>query len=487
MRKAKHRTTRWQAIVLGIVLGCGLSALASAETTIHVFTVFCDAYPGEAGAINEGVTADQVIVNGLFDTYVVEDAWKARLRRKEFRGEAATKPNVIQGWNDFSAGISSGDVVYVHFSGHGVIPDRQSGEQFLQTCDLEFFSRNDWATSIESVPARLKILVTDCCSSYVEVIVAEGDGPVDPWNNLYYLLMKHEGFVNITAASPGQPAYGTNVGGFLTVNLDADIQRFRTWREVFEATQARVFTETEAEIRSIGDPDLLPQRPFAYTLGDPLFDPASDKPVVPDEVEFILPDSGVRELTRGDVERLNLQQLYLARNEIFARHGFDFGSGVLREHFASRSWYLREPGLKSPPLSTTEKRNLALIQEVENEFGGPFTTQPDASTESLTGNTGDSMTRDTGYADLFPNSSFEKLSRSMVQALSLPELSIARNEIFARHGYPFRSAALRAYFARKPGYTPNPAATSPNLNAIESYNIWLLEKIERIKGGPHRW
>ncbi|HRQ89328.1 MAG TPA: YARHG domain-containing protein, partial [Bacteroidia bacterium] len=87
----------------------------------------------------------------------------------------------------------------------------------------------------------------------------------------------------------------------------------------------------------------------------------------------------------------------------------------------------------------------------------------------------------------FPYSSDRTLSRSVVQTLSLPELSIARNEIFARHGFPFSSRALQEYFALKPWYVRDESARSPDFNPVEKHNIWLIEKIERLQGGAYKW
>ena len=44
---------------------------------------------------------------------------------------------------------------------------------------------------------------------------------------------------------------------------------------------------------------------------------------------------------------------------------------------------------------------------------------------------------------IFPDSGYEKLFFGDVKGLSAKQLRISRNEIFARHGYPFSSAALR--------------------------------------------
>ncbi len=466
-------------MLLLVVLLCLAAGNVWAERTIHVFAVYCNAYPGDAGAINAGVSADQVIVNHIFTEYVSPSAWGVQVRKVEVAGEAATKAGIETQWAAFTEGIGADDTVYVHFSGHGVIRDQAAGEQFLQACDLEELSRKAWAEQIEALPCRLKILVTDCCSSYPEeFVVAEGDEKVIPWKNVYYLLMKHEGFVNITAASPGQAAYGTDSGGFLTINLESDMQRFRTWSEVFASTQARVLDESSEQLRGAGL-EGEPQRPFAYSLGTPMIDLTDEDAEVAATLEYVMEDSAVRLLDKEELYAFGLEQLYLARNEIFARHGYEFSSAYLRDYFGSLSWYRPIPGFKNPSLSRVESANVSTLLAVEKEMGGPYL----GGKSVLPGQGGGQASP----PDIFPYSSERTLSRTVVQSLTLPELSIARNEIFARHGYPFASKALRDYFGRKPWYIRNAGSTSPNFNPVEKHNIWLIEKIERIQGGPHRW
>lgn len=454
----------------------GTSAHAQSERTIHVFAIYCDAYKGAAGDINEGVSADKFTVDTIFSEYFAEQSWGVKLRKIDIEGEAATKDNILAEFTSFvSSGIGPDDTIYVHYSGHGTILDPEKGEQFFQTVEEGLLSRDKLAARIEALPCKLKILITDCCSTYPpEFIVAEGTEDVEPWKNIYSLLLEHEGFVNITAASPGEPAYGTANGGYLTINLESDMQRFRSWKQVFDATRERVSIETGDQIRAAGLTGLEPQSPVAYSLGTTTFDPAQMPPVA---VEYVLPDSDIRYLSYDELFGLGLQQLYLARNEIFARHGYDFNSPFLREYFASRSWYQLSPGFKSPNLSDIETANSHLILQVEKDQGGPFI----AGKKAMPGDGGNAG------ADIFSYSSDRTLSRAVLQNLTPAELSIARNEIYARHGYPFSSATLRAYFSQKPYYNPVTSTAEPNFNGVEKHNLWLIRKVERINGGAYKW
>lgn len=456
-------------IVLLVILASGSQAWAR---QIHYFKVYCDAYPvGRGDQINASVSMDRMTVNNLFAQNVNEQSWGITQRDVEIFGASATAQTVVSKWQEFSKGIAAEDTVFVYFSGHGSIADRVKNDVLLLTCDSKQISRTEWATSIDALPCKLKIFITDCCSSFTPHEVAEGDEVVTPWTTLYYLLLKHEGFVNITAASPGQEAWASQIGSFLTVNLVSDMQRHKSWAKVFSDASARVFEEVARDVGS-------KQMPFAFGLGRALFDTGTGTSAGGDQAnDYVLADSNRRMLARSELDRLGLQQLYFARNEIFARHGFDFSTPLLKFYFSTRGWYSLQPGLKSPPLSQIEQYNVNLIREVEVSKGGPFA----AGTNQLPGEGQGAV------PDIFPYSSTQSITRSAVEKLSQKELSIARNEIYARHGYPFSSPALQQFFSRKASYRRNPSMTSPPFNAYEKQNIWLINKLERIKGGPYKW
>lgn len=78
---------------------------------------------------------------------------------------------------------------------------------------------------------------------------------------------------------------------------------------------------------------------------------------------MIISDSATRMLGPADVAGLSPQQARLARNEIFARHGFRFKDPGLRSYFGQFSWY--RPTSDSVELSAVEKANVALLKTAE--------------------------------------------------------------------------------------------------------------------------
>ena len=89
------------------------------------------------------------------------------------------------------------------------------------------------------------------------------------------------------------------------------------------------------------------------------------------ESEYVLPNSDKEKLTRADLEGLTKEQLRLARNEIYARHGMIFGVQDLDNYFASKSWYKPTVSFtdfdNKVEMSIIEEQNIILIQQIEKE------------------------------------------------------------------------------------------------------------------------
>lgn len=82
---------------------------------------------------------------------------------------------------------------------------------------------------------------------------------------------------------------------------------------------------------------------------------------------------------------------------------------------------------------------------------------------------------------IFPNSDKEYLDKKDVKKKSAEDLRLARNEIFARHGYIFKAEDLQQYFNSKSWYTGTIAADDFDdkvFNKYEKANIKLIKKYE---------
>lgn len=91
-----------------------------------------------------------------------------------------------------------------------------------------------------------------------------------------------------------------------------------------------------------------------------------------EESEYIFEKSNTEALTREEVQACTKEELRLARNEIYARHGVIFGVEDLDTYFRSKSWYQPKMPLSefwdTVDMSMVEEENINLITEVEGSM-----------------------------------------------------------------------------------------------------------------------
>lgn len=102
--------------------------------------------------------------------------------------------------------------------------------------------------------------------------------------------------------------------------------------------------------------------------------------------EYIFPDSDRRYLTEKEVRGIDAGELRIARNELFARHGYIFQDEEMRQYFESQQWYSGtiEAGQFDfdTDLNDYEKKNAELINLVEEEGGGTETVSEENGGET---------------------------------------------------------------------------------------------------------
>jgi len=81
-----------------------------------------------------------------------------------------------------------------------------------------------------------------------------------------------------------------------------------------------------------------------------------------------------------------------------------------------------------------------------------------------------------------PDSQWRKLTEDDLKGKSAWELDIMRNEIYARHGRPFKMAKYRDYFRKQAWYKENPNFRDDQLSQIEKYNAWFILKYQKRTG-----
>jgi hypothetical protein len=91
--------------------------------------------------------------------------------------------------------------------------------------------------------------------------------------------------------------------------------------------------------------------------------------------------------------------------------------------------------------------------------------------------------RPTSATDSNPEPGNESAGESDLAYKSCFELKVMRNEIYARHGYIFKTAKdMKNYFSKQSWYTALHDDVSGLLSAAEKRNIQLIQQYERRKG-----
>ena len=103
---------------------------------------------------------------------------------------------------------------------------------------------------------------------------------------------------------------------------------------------------------------------------------ASEEPEEPveqaDASEYMLPESNVRVYDTSELEALSDHDLFVARNEIYARHGYVFEAGELSDYFASKSWYHPSDVFNEGDITEVERQNVSTILALEQSRGSQY-------------------------------------------------------------------------------------------------------------------
>ena len=90
---------------------------------------------------------------------------------------------------------------------------------------------------------------------------------------------------------------------------------------------------------------------------------------------------------------------------------------------------------------------------------------------------------DSFYYGKYKSTKFEIISLEKLRLMSLFDLKIMRNEIFARYGYPFKKGGeMEIYFKKQLWYYMSSLNMDKCLTQIEKENIKNIQSIEKEKG-----
>ena len=130
--------------------------------------------------------------------------------------------------------------------------------------------------------------------------------------------------------------------------------------------------------------------------------------------------------------------------------------------------------IKNNKISTSPSVNQSLVNDNKTSNTTPLSniTSPSNSTNMVTANNG------TDIQGRFPFASTRLLNVSDLSGLNKQDLKIMRNEIFARHGYIFKTPEMKAYFAKQSWYHERYSDVSSMLSYLEQKNVALIKKYE---------
>jgi hypothetical protein len=142
--------------------------------------------------------------------------------------------------------------------------------------------------------------------------------------------------------------------------------------------------------------------------------------------------------------------------EVEAIHGKRFDDEPwLQKYFEERYWYFPSDRYDPKKLTALERKNLEILSGAQKK---------QRKVALLPGD-----------MEFFEH---RNISEQMLHGLSLHELRLLRNEIYARHGRMFRTDWLTQYFFNQPWYTPDENFKDEELSATDKLNVETIVKYE---------
>ena len=164
----------------------------------------------------------------------------------------------------------------------------------------------------------------------------------------------------------------------------------------------------------------------------------------------------MRALPRRKLGEHSSAEWLVLRSEVEAIHGKRFDDQPwLQQYFEERYWYKSSDSYDSKQLTELERRNLQTIATAQSKQRH--------------------LALSPGDMELFEN---KLISEQMLKGLSLHELRLLRNEIYARHGRAFRAPWLQQYFWSQPWYEQKEDFSDEQVSGTDKTNVETIVKYE---------
>lgn len=142
--------------------------------------------------------------------------------------------------------------------------------------------------------------------------------------------------------------------------------------------------------------------------------------------------------------------------EVEAIHGKRFDDDPwLQQYFEERYWYFPNEKYDAKKLSAIERKNIDILGSAQKKQRNVAILP--------------------GDMEFFEN---KAISEQMLRGLSLHELRLLRNEVYARHGRMFRAEWLQQYFFFQPWYNPDENFKDEELSGNDKVNVETIVKFE---------
>ena len=163
-----------------------------------------------------------------------------------------------------------------------------------------------------------------------------------------------------------------------------------------------------------------------------------------------------KEMTEEKLGLHSAGEWQVLRAEVEAVRGKRFDDDPwLQNYFEERYWYKADASYDARQLTAVERKNLATIDAAQRK-------QRKAAISP-------------GDMEHFES---RPITEGMLKGLSLHELRLLRNEVYARRGRQFRTEWLSQYFWSQPWYTAREDNKEPALSATEQKNIETIVAYE---------
>ena len=268
-------------VLLWVLCGFLLLPLTAAAQEVHVLLVIMDSDPD----IGYSVKMDSQNMKEMLRD--VDDVYDTNIKTLYSSAGQTTIANIKDEIRALRPGRD--DVVLFYFAGHGGMMSQADRRTYLLVSEpkapnkLDMLLRSDLEAEIEKHSCRLKLIITDCCSSAPASSDSEreidftGTDTVES-GVIRNLFAEHTGLLHVNGATEGQKGFSSSAtdGGIFTdafidaISQDSDVNEdgFVEWGEVF--TVARKQTGERWEQLFEGDPPDDPQAtrqtPKAYSL-----------------------------------------------------------------------------------------------------------------------------------------------------------------------------------------------------------------------------